>query len=978
MAYIDNIKNFVIVNDKNKIANYSNFYYQVSMIPNTEYPGNPFFKFVNRNIELTGIEPVLTIYNSTTSAITNQYTFKNETANRTGTNNIKVHIPYPNENSTDSLSTSNGNCSTYGYVTLNSAFTNTTKTVVARKPHVADMQILVTETKLHIFMLVDVLSNYAPYITNTSVNQIVDRYGTWDRIVVYQQHEITNSGATISTTPTSLAAFPMNKVNSANGTLYYGRYLTRAVYFPSINFTGNINLYKNNSNVVDFHCGIFDSTNLYCLIGKSDGRLEMHSASTAFSSALDWKYNGNYNKYTDLNVNTTLATDAALPPFNIYSNYKDATNMFISYSYFYNNKISYNKIKFNKFNLTSWRFNYNTTGDGFIIYYDDMNFIYDGIYKRTTDSNPYPEWARMSDKITINEEILNWKYKMSISTYPQMSDFYYDLTSLTTAFGQIGNQYKLIMFKDFAPKLSMSMLKYTENYATHYRFYGNIGSNKHEAVIQYKNSEYKDIKFCGTPKYNNLPVSGLNYFTMDTDLTLESVNFTATDMFTVTLVPGDATVGEQHGYGQMMEADVYYLTIQKNDSNLYHVRLHVKIVNGSTTSDKYLEEFETTTKVTRKSYSKKYLNTKFNKEIGDTESTISFVLEIYKGTGHNYCMGNIETSSFKIDNRTFAYTAGYPTIASTSAHVVAIDTTKYLFPIGGNKKDDISTNLDIRLDTALTVASKNYYKHNLSYNMKGIIIKNTELINQSTTYQPTINVPNPVKYLGANPMQYIGSYLKLDNYNISTTLIGSYNKTTGNNKIINSTTANVQFIYAWQHQYDFLNSTVTWNDGTPISYWQTVNDNINIHLHAVADPKFKLSGSLNYTLLPWPRIKYKIKVFSKELDIWGPSSCSKSFNEDTGYSSPGESFQSSLSKLYGDSYDSAAFYYIYKYTEGTYASSVDTTISIDLDDSAFTNYKENARYHIYLITLDELGFYQALYFNKAIDETGTISYSPDR
>lgn len=514
MSYDDKLNNFTLINDKNKVANYGDYYYHVMMVKSLEYGqyGKPFLTNGKKRIFINGLTPIISVY--TGSSIANQYYFVNEKSTRDLSeyvNHIKVHIPYPTSSSTDTISTTETNCSSYDYSIINDIITY-------RKPHVSDMQILVTGDKLHIFMLVDVFSSYCP---GSLGNAVEDRYGNWNRIVVYQQHTITDSGLNITPTPTLLSAFPMNLQSGPSGNLKYCRFNKTFISILSKSWSSNCYIYNNFENITDFHCGVIDSTHIYCLIGKSSGKLELYTAPTTYTDDVVWKYNTYYPRFNDYSIGYI--------PFNIYSHYVSNSCFYFSWSHWDGNKVVWKKIKSSNFNWqTRWKEFTEQSGNGLITYYSNLNFIWNGTkYYRMLDTTEN-SWPIMSYNKTIDSSSVNIKYRLNlVNLYPRINSFYYTLDLMGKILGskESGTSYAFIysinnsdimlnLYNQISPPfpLILSIDKYYDGTDTinYYKFNGNLFGDKIEAKLTYNGTTYQVNPFKTNNKFYALPQSG-NY-----------------------------------------------------------------------------------------------------------------------------------------------------------------------------------------------------------------------------------------------------------------------------------------------------------------------------------------------------------------------------------------------------------------------------------------------------------------------------------
>lgn len=442
---VNNLRNFVIVNDKNKIASYKNFNYLATTVSNKEFnkSADPFFQFWGNRIDLDGIEPILTIMDSNGN-IANQYNFRVQNKDIDGTTNVPVYTPRP-ENYDDVLDTNYG------------SFQSPRGVNTKRKYHIADIQILVLGGYIHIFFLCDMFYVYAPnqeiqeHIIGVrggglEFGQIGDPFGRYDRIVVYQQHELSGDGSSFTIAPTRKTAFPLRYEPTAYDKLRYGYYTAEKVL--EIDSLSRLRvakfLYRPVGGVSDFHCGIIDSNNIYCLLGLNDSNLDLYATNiTGFASDTDylWGYNQRSDNFFQKKF-SLLGTKA--PPFNIYSHYVSEEKFYISYSYYDKFNIYYEKIRMKLNPSYSWKFReIINRGTGFISFIgkenisNHVNLIYN------TNGNKLQRFKNdihLGDdykiRLNIDDKVLNWKYKLYRDRRPKTGFFKYKIRGLTDMFGK--------------------------------------------------------------------------------------------------------------------------------------------------------------------------------------------------------------------------------------------------------------------------------------------------------------------------------------------------------------------------------------------------------------------------------------------------------------------------------------------------------------------------------------------------------------
>lgn len=479
---------------------------------------------------------------------------------------------------------------------------------------------------------------------------------------------------------------------------------------------------------------------------------------------------------------------------------------------------------------------------------------------------------------------------------------------------------------------------------------------------------------------------------MAVNLNLETLQFSPTSVLTITLIP--------NGDGAS-----FNLYVKNSDTNNYYIEVKPKI-SGTVDTTITLVKFDvlgtnsgSATKPITNSVMYLLNKSEINRLCNNSsEVTFDIHLDIIRNYDNAY--GIYETSySYKLDNSDFTYSSN-PTITSLSTTVNwAVDRLdsdgirKILFPVNGYQ-GSLYLSGNIVTSRNLDAPSKNYYKHYLSfhnlsetYNYVPLLTSRPDLTDSSNTTTKPFTIDNPL-LKSSNKTELIGNLYKPKE--LYTELIGS-NKHIDNNGITMWTNYNPKRIYAvsasndqvrtwliygWQHMYDFNTTKVYWSDSLNMVNWQNnAAATLKVDVVATADSNFKIGGSLNYDFLPWPKIQYKVKVYTKNVNDSIQAITNLKF-DDYGYSTYHEIYQSYLAKLYATTYDSSAYNFVYTTTASTAASSVSDTVTIAA--ATLGGFPDDTEFHVYIVTLDELGFYQAVYLNKGMNEDGKLLYSPYR
>lgn len=944
-----NITNQILVNNKNKaVALENGKKIAIAFIRDDTSRVSDFYRPSLANIKfgLEGIEPILVTMDSNGN-INNKYNFRND---RNDSYSIRTYMPQPANLSNDSLI--NDWERTFEIRSIESNYAI----------HICDVQILTSKDlltsveKLHLFILVDVITSWVP-TSSYDYFSFLDRPAYYKRMIIYQEHTIDSSGPTITITPNKYTTFPHFKTVN---TLKYGEFIDEPMNIPYEYNSASEKLYYpgGKGSISDFHCGIvkkIDNRNyLYCIIGNGN-TLQMYSIMAEETNDKNWKFKFAYGTWFEkFRYYRTTGT-----PFNIFISYTDIYNTLISYSYIDNYaKIRYEVIKIEEFVPPDIMGSMFKIKEGYGLITINSNYIYEwdptsSEYRRKYDTTILGTTV-VGENVNIYEIQNRWHVGLS-AYFPKISSSF-RLNNIITAFPNPTDMTKqnFPLYSQNNVPISLGILKYI---GTSYIFIGKLRYSTFTSSITLRSNEeiYSNWGNETNPNLyifptNNTGNENLSYFLgfktgQESKYDIKNFNLDVSQLFTITPVAFNDSY-EISVANISTESKTYSITLKVNDGSTSYDLTNC-MLTGIPTSQIPLG----TTYVFKISKSKLIDNYFSEKQIHN----IRFELVI--NGDYVYDFGNLYTSYFELDNEEFAYTSISMEILDTSKgiNITTAAGNQILYPKYGNYEMPLPPIVNLQLSKLLNQTytySNNSYEHVYKFYADNIMINmgNINDKNNNITFMPFI--PNLAQSLNLNKSELLGKVVDLY---LTSKLIGTNNTSS----MIPRTTLplfNTKIIYAWGHMQDYSGSSVIWNDGTELKYWETNDIDLRIILNSIPSSQFNVN---DYNNKPWPKIYYKIKVYSKKLDI------SSIIN---GFSNSSDNDQYQIERLYGSTYND---FLLKEYVGGSLVERFNTNIFYIDPQNDFAT-QDYVKFHVYLVTIDELGWHQAVYLNEAVNSNGVI------
>lgn len=361
----------------------------------------------------------------------------------------------------------------------------------------------------------------------------------------------------------------------------------------------------------------------------------------------------------------------------------------------------------------------------------------------------------------------------------------------------------------------------------------------------------------------------------------------------------------------------------------------------------------------------------FKNQIGTNEKDIKFRV-YFKGSTYNSDLkGYLDSDTLKIDNRDVTISVAQQ-VTPGSLAIARGANNHILFPKNGSDVFNIfaSYTLDANLDSS----SKNYYQHifvilwNLGqdYDYRKFISPNAAF-----SFEYYEKFLNSIERRSGGKQSFIAKYFEVSD---NVKRLGTDLKDPGKKLYVKFPQ---KIIYAWQHQYNFIDTRLTYNaDDTNFNWWQIDNSKtLNLNIKATKDSRFNDT----YDGRPWPLISYKVKVFAKKLEL------TDTLFNNNGYSSLIDNDQLYLRDLFQTNYENDTYKFVKKYPTGVTpadapwgpegSTDIDRNVTIDPANDFTSASHNDTEFHIYIIAKDELNFYQGIYLNQAMNNTGTVTES---